>query len=190
MNISDEMLKNIKSEVKKQLKEERVNTATLKRDITIKINDLDEQLKTLFRGYIQGKCDEKMYNELKTEIELEKEKLQNCIFNIIIVDEITIRDINKNYRDKDSVTDVISFALEDDKLFIKTDYRILGDIYICLDRAKSQAIEYGHSFLREFAFLTIHGLLHLLGYDHMTKEEEEIMFKLQEMILDEYGIKR
>lgn len=70
------MLKNIKSEVKKQLKEERVNTATLKRDITIKINKLDEEVKTLFRGYIQGKCDEKMYNELKAEIELEKEKLQ------------------------------------------------------------------------------------------------------------------
>ena len=71
--VSDDMLKNIKSEVKKQLKEERVNTASLKRDITIKLSGLDEQLKTLFRGYIQGKCDEKMYNELKTEIELEKD---------------------------------------------------------------------------------------------------------------------
>ena len=70
------MLKNIKSEVKRQLKEERVNTASLKREITIKLSGLDEQLKTLFRGYIQGKCDEKMYNELKTEIEMEKEKLQ------------------------------------------------------------------------------------------------------------------
>ena len=74
--ISDDMLKNIKAEVKKQLKEENINTASLKRDITIKLSGLDEQLKTLFRGYIQGKCDEKMYNELKTEIELEKEKLQ------------------------------------------------------------------------------------------------------------------
>lgn len=74
--ISDDMLKNIKSEVKKQLKEENINTASLKRDITIKLSGLDEQLKTLFRGYIQGKCNEKMYNELKTEIELEKEKLQ------------------------------------------------------------------------------------------------------------------
>ena len=138
-------------------------------------------------------------NEIVSEIEeikklvefaLKYQNIENSIFNIIIVDENTIRNINKDYRNKDSVTDVISFALEDDKLFIKTDYRILGDIYICLDRAKSQAIEYGHSFLREFAFLTIHGLLHLLGYDHMEKDEEEIMFKLQEMILDEYGIKR
>ncbi len=89
MNISDEMLKNIKSEVKRQLKEERVNTATLKRDITIKINDLDEQLKTLFRGYIQGKCDEKMYNELKTEIELEKEKLQKDMDRYLEIDTET-----------------------------------------------------------------------------------------------------
>ena len=63
------MLKNIKSEVKKQLKEENANMANLKRDITIKLNNLDEQIKTLFRGYIQGKCDGKMYNELKAEIE-------------------------------------------------------------------------------------------------------------------------
>lgn len=89
MNISDEMLKNIKSEVKKQLKEERVNTATLKRDITIKINQLDEQLKTLFRGYIQGKCDEKMYNELKTEIEFEKEKLQKDMDRYLEIDTET-----------------------------------------------------------------------------------------------------
>ena len=87
--VSDDMLKNIKAEVKKQLKEERVNTATLKRDITIKINQLDEQLKTLFRGYIQGKCDEKMYNELKTEIELEKEKLQKDMDRYLEIDTET-----------------------------------------------------------------------------------------------------
>ena len=83
------MLKNIKSEVKKQLKEERVNTATLKRDITIKIDKLDEEAKTLFRGYIQGKCDEKMFNELKTEIELEKEKLQKDMDRYLEIDTET-----------------------------------------------------------------------------------------------------
>ena len=86
---SHEMLKNIKSEVKRQLKEERVNTATLKRDITIKINKLDEEAKTLFRGYIQGKCDEKMYNELKTEIELEKEELQKDMDRYLEIDTET-----------------------------------------------------------------------------------------------------
>ena len=99
-------------------------------------------------------------------------------------------EINKNYRGKDSVTDVISFALEDDKSFIKTDIRILGDIYICYQRALSQSKEYGHSILRELSFLSIHGLLHLLGYDHMNEEDEKIMFDLQERILDKYGIKR
>jgi probable rRNA maturation factor len=116
--------------------------------------------------------------------------LENTIFNIIIVDEEKIQELNKTYRGKDSVTDVISFALEDDDTFINTDFRVLGDIYICLKRAKDQSIEYGHSFLREISFLTIHGLLHLLGYDHMVKEEEKVMFELQERILDAYGIKR
>ena len=83
------MLKNIKSEVKKQLKEENINTASLKREITIKLSGLDEQLKTLFRGYIQGKCDEKMYNELKTEIELEKEKLQKDMDRYLEIDTET-----------------------------------------------------------------------------------------------------
>ena len=124
------------------------------------------------------------------EFALIKQNINNAIFNIIIVDESTIHEINKTYRGKDSVTDVISFALEDDKTFIKTDYRILGDIYICLEKAKSQAKEYGHSLLRELSFLTIHGLLHLLGYDHMGKEDEQVMFGLQEMILNEYGIKK
>ena len=124
------------------------------------------------------------------EFALKYQKINNAIFNILIVDEKTIQDINREYRGKDSITDVISFALEDDESFIQTDFRILGDIYICLNRAKSQAIEYEHSFLRELSFLTIHGLLHLLGYDHMILEDEKVMFNLQEMILNEYGIKR
>ena len=87
--INDDMLKNIKTEVKKRLQEENANTPSLKRDITIKLSGLDEQLKTLFRGYIQGKCDEKMYNELKTEIELEKEKLQKDMDRYLEIDTET-----------------------------------------------------------------------------------------------------
>ena len=117
-------------------------------------------------------------------------KLNNVIFNIIIVDEDKIQYLNKTYRNIDRVTDVISFALEDDDSFIKTEYRVLGDIYICLDKAIEQAKEYGHSLKREISFLTIHGILHLLGYDHMTSDEEKKMFGLQEMILNEYGLKR
>lgn len=121
---------------------------------------------------------------------LEQQKVNNSVFNIIIVDEEKIHSLNKEYRGIDRITDVISFALEDDNTFVKTDLRVLGDIYICLSKAKSQALEYGHSFLREICFLSIHGLLHLLGYDHMTKEEEEIMFSIQELILSGYGIKK
>ena len=121
---------------------------------------------------------------------LNYQKITNAVFNIIIVDKNTIQKLNREYRNKDSVTDVISFALEDDNTFIKTDLRVLGDIYICLDRAKEQASEYGHSLLRELSFLSVHGLLHLLGYDHQTKEDENVMFGLQELILNEYGIKR
>ena len=120
---------------------------------------------------------------------LKREKLENVEFNIIFVDSDTIHEIKWNYRHVDRVTDVISFALEDNET-ITLDHRVLGDIYICVERAEEQAKEYGHSFLRELAFLSIHGLLHLLGYDHMEKEEEKIMFSKQEDILNEFGIRR
>ena len=67
---------------------------------------------------------------------------------------------------------------------------MLGDIYVSIDKARSQSIEYGHSYLRELSFLIVHGFLHLLGYDHMNIEDEKEMFNLQEAILDGYGIKR
>lgn len=117
-------------------------------------------------------------------------KIDNPEFNIIFVDDEEIREINKSYRRIDKVTDVISFALEDDKTFNTDKFRFLGDIYISLDTARSQAKEYGHSLKREICFLSIHGILHLLGYDHMNKEDEKVMFSLQEEILTGYGIKR
>ena len=89
---------------------------------------------------------------------LEKEKLDNTTFNLIIVDKNYIHELNKTYRK--------------------------------IDRAKEQAEEYGHSFLRELSFLAVHGFYHLLGYDHMTEEEEKIMFAKQEEVLKDYGITR
>ena len=76
------------------------------------------------------------------------------------------------------MTDVISFALEDDDTFVSIPIRVLGDIYISLEKAKEQAIDYGHSLKRELAFLTTHGMLHLLGYDHMVEEEEKVIDEL------------
>lgn len=117
-------------------------------------------------------------------------KIDNPYFNIIFIDNEKIRQINKEYRNIDKETDVISFALEDDKTFNTDKFRFLGDIYISIDKAKSQAKDYGHSLKREICFLSIHGILHLLGYDHMNEEDEKIMFNLQEEILSSYGIKR
>ncbi len=143
-----------------------------------------------------------IFNETNEKLDLEEEKkiiefalkhenLNNVIFNVIFVDDKKIQEINKNYRGIDRITDVISFALEDGEENINFEFgRLLGDIYICVPRMKQQAIEYGHSLKREMGFLTIHGLLHLLGYDHMTKEEEKIMFAKQELILDDYGLSR
>ena len=108
----------------------------------------------------------------------------------IIVDDNEIHRINREYRNIDRPTDVISFALEDDKTFNLQEIRVLGDIYISIEKARSQALEYGHSFKRELSFLAIHGFLHLLGYDHMEKDEEEIMFKKQEEVLSRYEINR
>ena len=128
-------------------------------------------------------------NELLNFV-IKKENLENCLFNIIIVDNDYIHKLNKEYRGIDRPTDVISFALEDEIDNVKLDFRVLGDIYISLDKTYEQAKLYNHSFLRELSFLTIHGVLHLLGYNHIQKEDEEIMFKKQDELLNEFGIVR
>ena len=114
--------------------------------------------------------------------------------SVTFVDKDEIQNINKMYRDKDKVTDVISFALEEDEPEIDMNEldipRVLGDIIICTDVAHEQAENYGHSFERELGFLALHGFLHLLGYDHMTDEDEKEMFGRQDAILDAYGLTR
>ncbi len=119
-----------------------------------------------------------------------KLKLEEAEFNVIIVGNKKIRELNKTYREKDVETDVISFALEDDNIVKNPGIRVLGDIYISIDKVKEQAELYDHSLLRELAFLAIHGFLHLLKYDHIDSKDEQIMFSLQKEILDEYGIKK
>ena len=110
------------------------------------------------------------------------------IVSVSFVDDEFIHQLNRDYRKIDRPTDVISFAFldnEDDRESQLHGQGIvcLGDIYISVDRAKAQAEEYGHSLNRELSFLFVHGLLHLLGYDHMTPEEEKVMFALQDEIL-------
>lgn len=112
--------------------------------------------------------------------------------SISFVDEEEIQAINRDYRDNDKVTDVISFSLEEDEPEIEgLDMpRVLGDIIICLEVAKEQAESYNHSLSRELGFLALHGFLHLLGYDHMTEEDEKEMFSRQDEILNEFGLTR
>ena len=121
---------------------------------------------------------------------VKKLNIEKAIFNIIFVSNEEIHKINREYRNTDRVTDVISFALEDNQDIVYEDFRLLGDIYIAIDVAYNQAIEYNHSREREVCFLATHGILHLLGYDHMTDEEEKEMFSLQEKLLQEYNITR
>ncbi|NWK85629.1 rRNA maturation RNase YbeY [Staphylococcus sp. GSSP0090] len=112
--------------------------------------------------------------------------------SVTFVDKHEIQEINKMYRDKDKVTDVISFALEEDEPEITGIEmpRVLGDIIICTDVAQEQADAYGHSFERELGFLALHGFLHLLGYDHMNEQDEKQMFERQDQILNAYGLTR
>ena len=117
-------------------------------------------------------------------------KVENPLLNIVIVDNNKIQEINKLYRNKDAVTDVISFAFEEVPDVKYDDVRFLGEIYISYERCKEQAAEYGHSVKREFCYLAVHGLLHLLGYDHIKEEDKKVMRALEEEILDEYDIKR
>ena len=109
--------------------------------------------------------------------------------SLSFVDNKEIKELNKYYRGKDSVTDVLSFPMVDEDTPMMGE-KILGDIVISVEKALEQSKEYGHSFLREMAFLTAHSMLHLMGYDHMNEDEEEEMQMKQEAILSKLEIKR
>lgn len=115
-------------------------------------------------------------------------KGKHCI-SFILVNNEEIQKINASYRKIDAPTDVITFAMIDgEEQGVLPEE--LGDIFISCDKVKSQAKEYQHSEIREFSFLVIHGLLHSLGYDHQTPEDEAEMFKIQDEILDKLKIHR
>ncbi|AWD64347.1 MULTISPECIES: rRNA maturation RNase YbeY [Priestia] len=145
-------------------------------------------------------------NEVSKEQQKELEKLleaaaiyenlqEDAEVSVTFVDNDRIQEINHQYRHKNQPTDVISFALEEmgeDEMQIIGDEmpRVLGDIVISIPKAHEQAEEYNHSFMRELGFLTVHGFLHLLGYDHETSEDEKEMFTRQKDILEQYGLSR
>jgi len=109
------------------------------------------------------------------------------VVSVILVNDEEIQRINKEYRQFDVPTDVISFALADDQEEYPYE---LGDIFISFDKVIVQATEYEHSPMRELGFLIVHGMLHLLGYDHSTLEEDEAMTGIQNEILSQYGLER
>lgn len=126
-----------------------------------------------------------VYDEFDTE----------CEVSLSFVTDEEIREINRNFRGIDKATDVLSFPQidydnDDEVMTNEKSEIVLGDIIISLDTAKRQAEEYGHSLNREICFLTVHSMLHLLGYDHMTEEDEKEMFDKQKAVLDMAGIKR
>ncbi len=123
----------------------------------------------------------KLVKKLAKKIAKEEKLKGKYFLSIILVNSDEIHKMNKEYRNIDSPTDVISFAAIDGETELPEE---MGDIFICYEKIKEQADNYGHSEYREFAFLVTHGIYHLLGYDHMTKEDEVVMFAKQEKILD------
>lgn len=142
-----------------------------------------------FNSFDESLNDYQLVYEQLLEKTLKHLKLsfEPCL-SVTLVDNKFIHEINRDYRHIDRPTDVISFAFLDgitnkDKIFKSKEMVVLGDIYISVEKAKEQAESYGHSLDRELKFLFVHGLLHLLGYDHMQAEDEKVMFALQDEIL-------
>ena len=119
--------------------------------------------------------------------------LDDCEVSVTLCDNEESRELNKKFRNIDRATDVLSFPLFDDDgmdAHVEELDCMLGDIVLSLERARLQAEEFGHSFEREVAFLTVHSMLHLLGYDHMEPEDEQEMMALQNQVMDKLGISR
>ena len=147
--------------------------------IYIKNKQKDYALPDNIRYYIVKCCNNALkYENFSDDAEI----------NVTFVDEDTIKSLNNDYRNIDKVTDVLSFPLGENGIFDtnpENSCKMLGDVVICLKRAYEQAESYGHSIRREICFLVVHSVLHLLGYDHETKnEDEEIMFQKQKEILN------
>ena len=137
---------------------------------------------TDYRGYLKYKT---YFRDILNNAAKVLDMPKRVVVSVIFVNDEQIQGINRDYRNIDRPTDVISFALADNKE--ETDYipNELGDIFINIDAARRQAVDYEHSEKREICFLFTHGLLHLNGFDHQTPEEEKEMIRYQKMILDE-----
>ena len=150
-------------------------------------------MQVLFDNSTDIPIDEELIKKVINETLHYENITDNVEISFSIVDNREINEINKKHRNIDSATDVLSFPLIDfniENLPADGSTVYLGDIIISIERAYEQAKEYGHSIERELGFLTAHSMLHLLGYDHMIPAEEKVMFKKQEDILNNIGLKR
>lgn len=128
---------------------------------------------------------------IKTVIEDEYSNERDVYMSLLLTNNENIQAVNRDYRDKDQPTDVISFAyLDNEDDFQLGPYLTLGDIVISLERVEEQAGDYNHSFKREFYYVLTHGILHLLGYDHIEDEDKKIMRGKEEEILKTHGYNR
>ena len=118
--------------------------------------------------------------------------VENSEVSITLTDDKNIHELNKKYRGIDRPTDVLSFAFResDEPKILNAEFETLGDIIISIERAKIQAEDFGHSFLREIIFLEVHGLLHLLGYDHIEENDRIEMENEQKFVMEKIGITR
>jgi probable rRNA maturation factor len=142
-----------------------------------------------------GESTEKLLKEVVAFALAKENAPEDVEVSLALVDDEYIQQLNKNYRSKDAPTDVLSFAMKERVAGEDFDggpeaEKLLGDIVISVERAKKQAEEYGHSFEREMAYLTVHGTLHLLGYDHEIEEEKRVMRHKEEQILKAFDLTR
>lgn len=152
--------------------------------------ELDISINTeLYEDEIDYLENDKISDFIKYIVSNEKKDNKTYYVSLTITNNEEIHKINKEYRDKDMETDVISFAYFDSEE-ANSNYMVLGDIIISIDKVRTQSIEYNHSKKREFYYLICHSVLHLLGYDHLTEEDKKIMREKEEIYLEKYKINR
>ena len=135
--------------------------------------------------------DSYLENYIKKVLEIEKVEAERHLYlSVLLTDNKNIQVINREYRDKDAPTDVISFAYHETDDFNIGPYDTLGDIIISLERVEEQSSEYNHSFEREFYYVLTHGILHILGYDHIEEDDKKVMREREEVILSSFGYTR
>lgn len=155
---------------------------------TVEINNLQDKIE------IDKDTEEMIKKAVEKALEMHGE--DKVEVGIVLVDNEYIQELNRHYRGKDEPTDVLSFAMREGEYDFDSEFEeieeeeLLGDIIISCEKAKYQAEEYGHSFNREIGYLAVHGILHLLGYDHETEEEKRKMRQKEEEVLLALGLKR